>query len=383
MRIRFVLLAFIALLIFSGCSTLKGWFTPQGQKLAQAKVWADKGRPLPASSLAAEALALEPGYTEARELFDRFFSAGQQEFDSETHLWNNSTDPEKWDRLHELYRWQQVLYRGGPSLGIEVVSVAAELQEAARGASLYHLSRGQSLLAEVPGPRQARKALAEGRIAADFDSLSPGLSDWLPVAEQAATQKLLVVPFSGGEFWSLGLLSAPLSNRIIQKLIDAPLPELTMVIKNDGLALTQSVAHNMVLQGQLIRYSYQEPKKSVRTENRERKVVVVDATHPEGVERLFQASVTFLTLTASASVAATFWVVEVPTGNTLISTSRDARVNDQIVVVSFTGDPEALTNEDRQAMLLRPTLLQPVSLGDLALNSLATAVAEDVRVALR
>ena len=144
----------LLLVLLAGCSTLKGWFTPQGQKWSQAQIQADQGHPLAASALAVEALTLEPGYEEARALVLRTFEAGQQEFRTEVARWQSSSDPQRWDHLYHLYRWQDILYNQGNvlsplvdartkvSLELVVGSVADEKKKAGWGAAFYHWGLG-------------------------------------------------------------------------------------------------------------------------------------------------------------------------------------------------------------------------------------------------
>jgi hypothetical protein len=395
-----------ALLLLTGCSTLKGWFTPQGQKLAQARDQSKAGHPLAASVLAAEALSLEPGYKDAEDLLLQSFSPGQAEYQALLSRWSGSSDPERWDHLFELYRGQNTLRAVLPKVGngtLVVDDVTAEGKQAGRNAALFHWDKARSLAA-TPGPRQARKALAEGRTAAGYDGQTPGLADWLAGAAEAATQKLLVVPFFSDLSGPWGGVSVPLASQISRHLLDdAGLPELTEVFSSDrlvtlpgggparlglisqpdALKLAETAGQNLVLLGQLTRTVWQEPRKTVSVASRERRVVLVDPDHPQGVEKVFGAKVTTTVWTTAFAVSASFSVVEAATGRDVATGFRDAEASDRTVGTAYTGDREALNADDLAAVAQQPVLADRDTLRDRAIASLAAAVAEAVRQALR
>lgn len=408
--------AFSLLALLSGCSTLKGWFTPQGQKLSAADTLAEAGHPLGASALAVEALVLEPGYEEARTLLLKTFASGQEEFRTQTARWMASADQARWDRLYELYGWQNTLAVRGAALGpvidpktkisleVNVAPAEAEQRDAGRQASLWHLSLGKDLLAKGPGPRQARKALAEGRAAAGFDPGTPELGPWLETVTAEATQRLLVLPFFDEAGWRAGGLSGPLGSLISQHLLEDPgLPELTtiypsdrivtlpgaglarvgLISQPDALALARTAGQNLVLLGQVVRTVYQEPKKTVKVEARKKTLLVVDPDHPQGVYKDYRAEVTAVTWTTAAAVSASFTVVEVASGRDLITGVREAQASDKIVVTTYTGDPQALNSEDQIALGRQDELEGPEALGHRILGTLAAEVASAVRTALR
>lgn len=400
------LLSLVLLLsVFSGCSTLKGWFTAQGQKLNQAQSLYDAGHPLGASALAVEALVLEPEYKEARTLLDKSFGPGQDEFRSSESRWTVSSDPTRWDRLYELYTWQTTLARDGASISprFHVEPVDDKREVAARGASQYHWDLAVGLLEAGPGPRQARKALEEGKKAQSYSDSLPGLSAWMDSVREAATQKLMVVPFFAEGPAKLGPVAGPLASLISRKLAEGDLPELTTIFPSDrlvtlpggGLArlgyvsqpdaavLAAQAGQNLLLMGQMTRIHYQEPKLSAKTEARERKAVLVSPEFPQGKEKIYRAAVTTKRWTSSIVLTASFAVIEVETGRDLISAVREAKTSDEKTETSFTGDREALTADDLRALDQRSTLAEADELWSLALESLADQVARVVIDALR
>lgn len=416
LRVSSLLAVAAVLFSLAGCVTLKSWFTPQGQRYARAQVLEKEGHPLGASAEALEALSLEPGFPEARDLLLRTFEPGQAEFRASVDRWSQSKDPDRWDRLVEVYRWQQTLADRGPEVGpvsssrgaaslkLSVEPVAAELAEARRQASLRHLALGQALLEERPGPRQARKAWSEGLIARDYDPTAPGLELWMAEAREASIQRLMVVPFFLEDSGRLGAFSGPLASAISQRLLGGPgLPERTSVFPSDRLVtlpgggpariglisqpdamnLAAAAGQNLVLLGQVSRLSYQEPRKIVKTENRERRVVVVSPEHPEGVTVIWKAQVVVTTWTTAATAEVSFAVVEVATGDDLVSAARSARVSDEVTATGFIGDKDALTSEDLSALNAREDLIDADELKARLLASLADQVVEDVRTALR
>jgi len=236
-------------LSLAGCSTFQAWFTPEGQALSRAQAAAQDGHPLAASAQAAQALDLEPTYAEARQALLKWFAPGQEEFRSQTDLWRASSDPFRWDRLYELYGWQQTLATLGPrlpplvdpqsglALNVAVPPVAQDRAEAGRRAAEAHLERAQALLQALPGPRQARQALAEGRRASSFDPDAPGLAPWLSQAEAAAAQRLLVFPFFLQAPGRFGNPSAALGSELSRRLLDSDRrPEQTTVGATHNLA---------------------------------------------------------------------------------------------------------------------------------------------------
>jgi len=405
-----------AVLGLTGCSTLKSWFTAEGHKFSQGRDLLEQGHPLGATALAVEALVLEPTYAEARELLVQNFAAGQEEFRTATARWLGSKDPARWDRLVELYRWQEILAAEGPSLGtvttpqtgisleVSVPSVKTDLRDASLQAAQWHLARAQMLLAERDGPRQARVALAEGRVAQGFAPDAPGLDEWVQAATEKATQRLLVVPFFFESGWRLGAASGPLASEISRHLLeDRGLPELTtvfpadrlitlpgggparigLVSQPDALALAAEAGQNLVLLGQITQSTYLEPRKTIRTETRERTVRLVSPDHPEGVAKVLKAVVSYVTWTTSVQVSASFTVVEVATGRDLVTAVRRGQASDQLLTSSFTGDRDALTAEDLTSLGTRDSLDDPVLLRDRALGALAAEVASVVRTTLR
>lgn len=397
-------LLFVPLLF--GCSTLKGWFTPQGQRLQQAQSLSDAGHPLGASALAVEALVIEPSYEEALRLLERSFAPGQAEFRSSVERWEASTAPERWDRLYELYTWQETLARDGARVSelYAVASVAEPLARAAREASLHHWQKAQELEAVAPGPRQARKALVEGRLASRLDAQTPGLADWLSQATERATQRLLVIPF----FWEGGgsapALSGPLGSRVSAKLIEeSGLPELTQIFPSDrlvtlpggGLArlglisqpdalkLADEAGQNLVLMGQVTRARYQAPQQASTASTRTRRVVLVDPDHPQGVEKVYQATVTSTVWSTQVNLTASYSVIEVATGRDLLTAIREARASDQTTFTTFKGDREALTPDDLQAVATKVPLAEADELWYKALDSLSSQIAQSVRDALK
>jgi len=412
LRIVFVLTS----LILGGCSTFTGWFTPQGQKLSQAQALADQGHPLGASALAVEALALDSGYQDAQRLLIRTFYPGQDEFRAGVVHWTTAAASDRWDHLFELYSWQNTLHTVIPTLppvldpqtkvpmDLSVAGVAEERKAAGRGAADFHWARARSLLEAVPGPRQARRALVEGEVAAHYDLQTPGLDEWLDSTREAATQKLLVIPFfhEGGE--RLGPVSGPLGSLVSQQLMEgARLPALTTVFPSDrlvtlpgggpallglisqpdALKLAEAGGQNLVLMGQFTKVASLEPKKTLRIEPRERRALVVDPAHPQGVEKVSKAVVTFTTWTSAVVLGVSFSVVEVATGRDLITAAKDAKATDEMVRTTYTGDREALTEDDLRAVALDVSLEDSETLKDKALATLAASVADAVRLALK
>jgi hypothetical protein len=406
----------VTTLLLTGCSTFKGWFTPEGQKVSQGKVLASQGRPHRASALAEEALAIDGRYPEARDLLASTFAPGQVQFHDETARWREATDPTRWDRLVDLYRDQETLGRLGPGLGpvldpatglaldLSVGPVTEALAEASAKAAQFHWDAARTLLAASPGPRQARLALAEGRRASGYDPGLPGLTDWLTLAQEKAAQKLMVIPF----FWEFTGSAPPspaaLGSAISRRLLGPPsLPELTTVFSSDRLvtlpkaggarmglvsqpdavALAASAGQNLVLLGQVTRAVYQEPRSVVTTANRVRQVVLVDPDHPQGITKTLKATVTTTEVTTSFELAATFAVIEVETGHDLVTALREAAVRDRIVLTTYTGDREALDPNDGPALAVRGTVAGAEALRERALEALALQVADAVREALK
>ncbi len=384
---------------------MKGWFTAQGQKLNQAQSLYEAGHPLGASALAVEALVLEPDYKEARTLLDKSFGPGQEEFRSSESRWTLSSDPTRWDRLHELYSWQSTLAKDGVSISpaYRVEAVDDKKAVAARGASQYHWDLGAGLLQAGPGPRQARKALDEGRKAQNYDSSTPGLEAWMETVRDAATQKLMVIPFFAEGPAKLGPVAGPLASLISRKLAGGDLPELTTVFSSerlvtlpggglarlgyisqpDAMALAGQAGQNLLLMGQLTKIQYQEPKLSVKTEPRERKAVLVSPEYPQGKETVYRAVVTTKQWTSSVAITASFAVIEVETGRDLTTAVREAKASDQKTETSFTGDREALTTDDLRALDQKSSIADPDELWASALDSLAEQVSVVVIEALR
>lgn len=402
----------LTLLVLSGCSTLKGWFTPEGKAMTQAQALADQGHPLGASALAVEALAIDPGYREALVLLFRSFEAGQQEYRTQVEAASRSSDPARWDALVRVYRWQKTLADRGPGLGllvdprtggeppleIRLDSVDEALAQASEQAALYHWDQARQLARQTPGPRQARLALAEGRVALGFASVA-GLDEWLKATEETATQRLLVIPFFSEVPWDLGPVSGPLASKVSRAVIESrDLPELTTVFPSDrivtlpggGLArlgiigqpeafeLARAAGQNLVLLGQITRLHYQEPRKSVRTSPRERRTTVVDPDHPGGVEVIWRATVTTTVWTTSARVGASFNLIEVDTGRDLVTAIREAHEEEKVVLTTYTGQREALSSDDLAAISDRDWLPDPNTLGHRVLDDLARQVADAV-----
>ena len=241
-------------------------------------------------------------------------------------------------------------------------------------------------------------------MAQGFDSQTPGLAEWLTSTQDIATQRLLVVPFYLETTEKLGALSGPLGSLISKTLLEQPgLPELTTVFPSDrlvtlpgggparagfisqpdALKLAASAGQNMVLMGQFTRVWFREPQKSVQSETREKKVLVVDPKNPQGVEKVYRAVVTATQWTTEAWVEVSFSVVEVPTAKDVATAHREARVKDEVVLTVFTGDREALTLEDLRAIDDQSFLMGSEELRHQILSSLADSVAEVVRSALR
>jgi len=282
--------------------------------------------------------------------------------------------------------------------------VTEERKAAGRGAADFHWARSRSLLEAVPGPRQARRALAEGEQAASYDSQTPGLAEWLDSTREAAIQRLMVIPFfhEGGE--RLGPVSGPLGSLVSQQLLErVRLPALTTVFPSDrlvtlpggGLAqvglisqpdalkLAEAGGQNLVLMGQFTKVFYQEPKKTLRVEPRERRSLVVDPAHPQGVEKVSKSILTFTTWTSAVVLGVSFSVVEAATGHDLITAVRDSKASDEIVRTTYTGDRDALTDDDLRAVALDVSPEDSGVLKDKALATLAASVADAVRVALK
>lgn len=392
------------LVLVSGCSTLKGWFTPQGQKLTQAQTLADQKQPLGASAAAAEALALEPGYEEAQALLAKTFVPGQEQFKTEETHWLQTSDPLKWDRLYQLYRWQEALARQEKLLGpaYRVPTVADKLALAARGASQYHWQLAQTLLNTVPGPRQARKALVEGQKASEFDPTTPGLAGWLTMASEASLQKLMVLPFFPESLASLRPVSGPLANQISQLLIPT-VPGGTTVFPSDGLVtlpgsasarlglvsqpeafqLARSAGQNLVLMGQITKVAVQEPKTVTQVVVREKIQVLVDPANPKGMEKVLKATVTRRIRTATVTLAASYSLLEVDTGSVLFASSKEAKLSATRTEASFTGDRGALTVEDWKTLEESSILENADDLWTEAIEQVASGIADAVRTALK
>lgn len=399
-RTTFPAVLLLLLVLLAGCSTLKGLFTAQGQKLSQAQSWESQGNPHGASALAVEALLLEPGYREAQLVLQRTFGPGQVEFQRAEARWLAASEPERWDRLYQIYQWQETLALHGRDVGAPepVSSVADRLASAARGASLYHWEKAQLLLSEAPGPRQARRALAEGRVAATYDETTPGLGSWLATTREAAQQKLMVFPFFAETTGKVGPVSSPLAQRISRLLLESDDWEMTsvfpserlvtlpgaglarvgLVTQPDALALAAVAGQNLVLMGQITRASYQPPQSVVRTVARERKALLVDPDHPSGVEKVYRAQVTTTSWSTATVLAATFSVTEVATERDLVVAVREAKVEDEAILTTFTGDREALSSEDLKALDRKQPLRSLEELWSLTLDSLASQVAEAV-----
>lgn len=405
----------VILLLLTGCSTLKGWFTPEGKTMAQAQALADQGHPLGASALAVEALVIDPQYREALVLLFDSFEAGQEEFRTRVESASPSSDPARRDDLVKVYRWQKILADRGPGLGtlvdprtkdgptptvleIRLDSVDEALAQASQQASLYHWDLARDLAGKGPGPRQARVALAEGRVARDYAS-TPALEAWLKTTEEAATQRVLVIPFFTEVPWDLGPVSGPLASKVSRAMMESrDLPELTTVFPSDRIAtlpggalarlgivsqpeafeLARAAGQNLVLLGQITRLTYQEPRKSVRTSLREKTVTVVDPDHPGGMAVTWRATVTTTVWTTSARVGASFSVVEVDTGHDLVTSTREAYHKDEVVLTSYSGQRDALTSEDLAAISDKDWFADPEALGHRVLDDLARQVAEDV-----
>lgn len=410
-----ILSSLLLVTLLAGCSTLKGWFTAEGKTMAQAQALADQGHPLGASALAVEALGLDPNYYEALVLLFETFDPGQEELRAQVDATSASSDPSRWDALVRVYRWQKTLADRGPALGtlvdprtksstsprtldLRVDPVDEALGQASQGASQYHWDQARDLALEAPGPRQARLALAEGRVARDY-ATSLALETWLKATEEAATQKVLVLPFFSEVPWDLGPVSGPLGSKVSRGILESPrLPELTTVFASDrvgtlpggGLArlgivsqpeafeLAQAAGQNLVLLGQITRLSYQEPRKVVRTSPREKKTTVVDPQHPNGTEVTWRAVVTTTVWTTSARVGASFSLVEVATGRDLVTAVKEAHEEVRVELTSFSGQREALTSDDLAAISDKDWLPDPEALGHRVLDDLARQVAETV-----
>lgn len=406
----------LALVGFTGCSSLKSWLTPEGKLFSQGQSLLDVGHPLGATALAVEALSVDPQYDEAKTLLVKNFAAGQQEFLDATQKWSVSEDPGRFDHLVEVYRWQQTLAVKGGALGkvtdptsqvtleVAVAPVGRALEEASMGAASWHWSQAKALLAVRGGPRQARIALVEGRVAADFCPGLPGLATWLTQVTEAATQKLMVVPFflEGGR--DLGAVSGPVASQVSRRLLEDPgLPELTTVFPSerlaslpgggparvglisqpDALALAAAAGQNLVLLGQFTRADYVPPQKVLRVENRERTRVVVTPDHPEGMPRVFKAVVTYSRWTTSIRLEASFTVVEVDTGRDLVTAVREARADSEVTTATYTGDRDALTSDDLATIDGAASLVEASDLRGKAVANLGSAIAAAVRQALR
>lgn len=404
----------VLLFLASGCSTLKGWLTPEGHKLTQARVLLDQGHPLGATALAAEALALEAGYDDARDLLLAHFAEGQAEFSAGVARWTASTDALRWDRLVELYRWQQTLADVGPRLGsvtdpktgvwleVKVATVAADRDRASLEAAAVHRALAQKLLGEREGPRQARRALAEVQIAQAFAPDAPGLADEVAQVTDAATQKLMVVPFFSDQGGTLAEVPGALADEISGRLVDGPaLPPLTTVFpaarlvtlpgaekarqgratQPDALDLAAAGGQNLVLLGQVTKALSVEPRRTVRVEKRTRSVNVVSPEHPNGVPKVWNAVVTYEQWSTAVQVGVSFSLVEVAGGRDVATGAKSVAVDDATVTATYTGDPEALTPEDLTALGNRP-LVEPRVLRDRAVAALGADVAAWVRKAL-
>jgi len=405
----------VLVLGLSSCSSLKSWFTPEGKKFSQGRELLDQGHPLGATALAVEALILDPQYAEARELLVRNFAAGQQEFRTSTLRWSTSGDPGRFDHLVEVFRWQQTLAVNGPALGavsapgsavtleITVSPVAPELASASAAAAAWHWSRAKTLRSVRGGPRQARLALAEGRVAAGYSDELPGLALWLDQTAEAATQKLLVIPFFLEGSRDLGAVSGPVAAQVSRRLLEDPgLPELTTVFPSDrlaslpgggparlgliaqpdALALAAAAGQNLVLLGQFTRADYQPPRKTVRIENRERTSVVVTPDHPEGIPKVWKAAVTYTRWITTIFLEVSFTVVEVDTGRDLVTAVRESRSDSEATTATFVGDREALTSDDLAAVDGQAVLVEPNELKAKVVASLGAAVATVVRQTL-
>lgn len=410
-----ILSSLLLVAVLSGCSTLKGWFTAEGKTMAQAQALADQGHPLGASALAVEALGLDPKYHEALVLLFDTFETGQEELRAQVEATSTSSDPARFDPLVRAYRWQKTLADRGPALGtlvdprtkssnsprtldIRVEPVDGALAEASQGASQYHWDLARGLVLEAPGPRQARLALAEGRVARDYASV-PGLEEWLRTIEEAATQRVLVLPFFTEVPWDLGPVSGPLGSKVSRALLESPqLPELTTVFSSDRIAtlpggglarlgivsqpeafeLAKAAGQNLVLLGQITRLSYQEPRRVVKTSVREKKTTVVDPDHPNGLEVTWRAVVTSTVWTTSARVGASFSLVEVATGHDLVTANKEAHEEVRVELTSFSGQREALTADDLAAISDKDWLPDPEALGHRVLDDLARQVADSV-----